>query len=750
MFNLSKYAQAGFANAPMEIADASGELADGIQNELDLQQQGRTDVDSGLEDVPVDTDEVEDQRILDLLEAKNALEQMDAIIAQQSPEAQGRLRMLEPYVSAQQKATQIQSAALGYESSDAKKAKFSQLEQLAMAGDNQAVAQAVTDFERDAGIVDTGLADLQQFQEMQDQQQSAGVYAETKTAQQSGFPVADAGDLASKFLNRLVTNDPDVYVTAAEEILDAVRGEIQEEEINSMVESLLRLGPDDQSKAMRIFGSMFEILPAQLKGQAEAPAAPAAPAAPMPQPMPMEPVMSEKNPKGIIKHNLSDHVINNKKSETVGMVKTAADQFGHQYLLYGPTEKRICPKLRGKGGGQPGSGDVVSEYICRHHCLDGIVIDDNKTVCGEALWRANAMDKFSREYVNEDGEIEGGYLNKRFEINRNVPEENKMRLKPGESRKPRPAEWGNTESRMQAMRQKQAQERGYKPDSNTGDAFEWCHDQDQNNVEQPQSTRDKREQAMGHETVQYTNKNKQENNPKKASFNLSKMAGAKCCDCGCDKCECSCNPADTGEAYSTMINRRNRENDKSGFNLKKHKTAQFGSIPITNPGPNSDRRLEDPKHRPKPMVGGPAMTEQSEGDGQAVQEMTELAPQKTDTHVVPGMDKLDDAGLQNIEDKNFGIELRDFVTQATEGGGLSIVSSSLTTGQRPNEEAIKSAIHELENEINSGLAPEYAEKAREHQERLRSMLSDQPDPMRMAKSSFNLKNFKDAGSKKKR
>jgi hypothetical protein len=110
----------------------------------------------------------------------------------------------------------------------------------------------------------------------------------------------------------------------------------------------------------------------------------------------MEPtVMSEKKPKGIIKFNLSDHVIDNQ-------TKTAASHFGEAYFTYGPTEKRICPKLRGKN-----MGDFVSEYICRHHCLDGIVIDDNKTVCGEAMWRANVMDKFSREYVNEDGDIVG-------------------------------------------------------------------------------------------------------------------------------------------------------------------------------------------------------------------------------------------------------------------------------------------------------------------------------------------------------
>lgn len=215
--------------------------------------------------------------------------------------------------------------------------------------------------------------------------------------------------------------------------------------------------------------------------------------------------------------DLSNQVLNN--------IKTAANQFGNESYLYGPTEKRICPKLRGKGGGKVGSNDVVSEYICRHHCSDGIVIDDNKTVCGEALWRGNVMDKFSREYVDKDGKITGGYINDRFEVNYNVPEETNMRLKPGEVRKPRPVEiFGNLEARMQAMREKEGEKRGYRPETDTSAPFNWTKDIDQNNMNVAQAERDRREEASGHKLVQYTDKDKLENNPKlpkTASFNLS-------------------------------------------------------------------------------------------------------------------------------------------------------------------------------------------------------------------------------------
>ncbi len=94
-----------------------------------------------------------------------------------------------------------------------------------------------------------------------------------------------------------------------------------------------------------------------------------------------------------------------------------------------------------------------------------------------------------------------------------------MRLKPGEVRKPRPASQGNLESRMQDMRNKEGQKRGYRPDTDTTKPFQWATDVDQNNVNQTQAERDRREENSGHQIVQYTNKDQQENNPKVA-FNL--------------------------------------------------------------------------------------------------------------------------------------------------------------------------------------------------------------------------------------
>jgi len=311
------------------------------------------------------------------------------------------------------------------------------------------------------------------------------------------LPVEDLGDFISKITRILASGDEQQFNQAQSEITRNV-GDIMEEEAADAFGSLRDfLGSSEEEEEIgSICIQIYRMLPTVQGEEAAEPIGEVTTGIGEP------PVMAQS-------FNLSKH--GNKKKK---MEKEAYTNLGDAYILYGPTEKRVCPKLVGRGGGKIGASNVVSEEICRFHCLDGIIIDDNKTICGEALWRANQMEKFNREYVDADGKIVGGTLNKRFEIDRNVPEENRMRLKPGETRKPRPPSWGVTESRMQAMRNKEGQARDYRPATNTGQPFNWQTDVDQNNVEQSQAERDRREEAMGNQTVQYTDKEKIENNPK--------------------------------------------------------------------------------------------------------------------------------------------------------------------------------------------------------------------------------------------
>ena len=336
---------------------------------------------------------------------------------------------------------------------------------------------------------------------------------EIKTAQFMGQePFVDEeskGRFIKTYLRSLIAYDGQKGKgdAASEQARQAIIGMVSpalENDTVDALEAIQQLSPTEADKASRFLGQVYDSFVSESAWKS------------LDQISNLEPnVMSKNTPKGIIKFNLNDHILNNKEDS---LTKTASAFQSQEYILYGPSEKRKCPKLSGK---KTGGGDIVSEYICRHHCLDGIVIDDNKTICGEALWRAHAMEKFNSEYVNADGEIVGGTLNKRFEINRNVPEETRMRLKPGETRKPRPASMGNLESRMQDMRNKEGEKRGYRPDTNAGQPFNWMTDPDQNNVEVSQKEKDRREKAMGHKTVDYSTKPPTENNPKVAE----KIAG---------------------------------------------------------------------------------------------------------------------------------------------------------------------------------------------------------------------------------
>lgn len=387
------------------------------------------------------------------------------------------------------------------------------------------------------------------------------------------FPVKNLGDLIDKIITNF--SSPEMFSEISNYIINEISGPTDGTELSDILKQLqVAVGENDNDSIVENCKYLYSKLPPKMVSSSETN-------------MDNENVVANndanQNPKGIYKYNLSQFVLNNKN-----ITKEASTQgLNDSYLLYGPGDNRICPKLVGRGGGKKGGSDVVSEYICRFHCADGIVIDDAHTVCGEALWRANVMDKFNRPYKNADGEWVGGYIEGRFEVNRTpVDEENRMQLKPGETRKPRPASQGNLESRMQEMRNKQGEARGYRPDTDTSKPFEWCHDVDQNNVEVDQDERVRREEDSGHVHVKYTNRDQGENNPKvQAGFNLKQYKTAQAL------------PPKKEEIKNTEQNDETKEETELGknvdvkaFNLRKHKLAQMTGIngPVGPDYPASD------------------------------------------------------------------------------------------------------------------------------------------------------------------
>ena len=112
-------------------------------------------------------------------------------------------------------------------------------------------------------------------------------------------------------------------------------------------------------------------------------------------------------------------------------------------ILWGPGQTRIDPFLH-----QP----VSDWHIVERNKGFGLVVDDVWNIDYETIWRENIMDKYSRPYKDKEGNWVGGYIQKRFEVDKNIPVTNNMQLKPGELRKPILPQYGNTESRLQFAR----------------------------------------------------------------------------------------------------------------------------------------------------------------------------------------------------------------------------------------------------------------------------------------------------------
>ncbi len=155
--------------------------------------------------------------------------------------------------------------------------------------------------------------------------------------------------------------------------------------------------------------------------------------------------------------------VTNKKQKPFNLTKVAQHHTDQNVIMWGPGEKRIDPFLR-----QP----VSDWHILERNKGFGQDIDGVWNIDWETFWRGNIMDKYSRPYRDtKTGEWVGGYIQKRFEVDKNIPETSNYQLLPGERRKPRIPEHGVLEGRLQAMRAKN--ERGYGPETNTSKPFNW-------------------------------------------------------------------------------------------------------------------------------------------------------------------------------------------------------------------------------------------------------------------------------------
>lgn len=143
--------------------------------------------------------------------------------------------------------------------------------------------------------------------------------------------------------------------------------------------------------------------------------------------------------------DLANHQIRKTEASrsAFNLKKEAQHKALENVVMHGPQGNRI----------DPFTGQLINDWhIYERNKGWGLRMDDALFVDYEAIWRGNIMDKYSRPYRDDEGNYVGGYIEKRFEVDKWIPEGNNYQLKPGERRKPYLPEYRSTEARLQHMR----------------------------------------------------------------------------------------------------------------------------------------------------------------------------------------------------------------------------------------------------------------------------------------------------------
>lgn len=131
-------------------------------------------------------------------------------------------------------------------------------------------------------------------------------------------------------------------------------------------------------------------------------------------------------------------------SSSFNLSKTAQHKkLDTSVILTGPSQTSLSPFTR----------DIQSGlHLIEQNKGFGLKIDDILDIDFEAIWRGNIMDKYTSPYRDESGNEVGGYINRRFEVNRNIPVGNNLQLLPGTRHRPWMPEYSTIESRMEMQR----------------------------------------------------------------------------------------------------------------------------------------------------------------------------------------------------------------------------------------------------------------------------------------------------------
>ena len=130
-------------------------------------------------------------------------------------------------------------------------------------------------------------------------------------------------------------------------------------------------------------------------------------------------------------------------SSVFNLSKQAAHGYMHNIVLFGPSQVKPSPIIR----------DIESNLSAvERNKSNGFFVGDVYDIDFETLWRGNVMDKYYRPFDGAHGLSGGGYIDDRFEVNRNIPVGNDLRVPADGSPRPFIPEFSGTEARLQAAR----------------------------------------------------------------------------------------------------------------------------------------------------------------------------------------------------------------------------------------------------------------------------------------------------------
>tara|TARA_B100001778_G_scaffold334491_1_gene346144 strand:+ start:33390 stop:34835 length:1446 start_codon:yes stop_codon:yes gene_type:complete len=302
---------------------------------------------------------------------------------------------------------------------------------------------------------------------------AAGSYFDlTKEAQmEMGQPVMDQGigefdshiDLFQYLEQKLASGQPEAIDEVRNELFQIVGNQptVDEQGIeqpnprqviaDSLQEYLRALQEGNEQKRAKLAMTMFEAMPQSDQGDTMVQG--------------VKEVVAESNETiRRLAKSLASRQMNKQasSSKAFNLKKEAQHKGMDNVIMHGPEGNRI----------DPFTGQLINDWhVYERNKGWGLKMDDALFIDYEALWRGHIMDKYSRPYRDEDGNYVGGYIEKRFEVDKWIPPGNNYQLKPGEKRRPYLPEYRSTEARMQHMRANNTDEgRVY---NDTTEPFNW-------------------------------------------------------------------------------------------------------------------------------------------------------------------------------------------------------------------------------------------------------------------------------------